>query len=59
VVEDAPMRRFYAAPSHPYSAALLAATPKYTEPETSLRPVPADVIAAARAEVAAHDRGAG
>jgi peptide/nickel transport system ATP-binding protein len=59
VVEDAPMRRFYAAPSHPYSAALLAATPKYTEPETSLRPVPAAVIAAARAEVAAHDRGAG
>jgi peptide/nickel transport system ATP-binding protein len=59
VVEDAPMRRFYAAPAHPYSAALLAATPKYTEPETSLRPVPAEVIAAARAEVAAHDRGAG
>jgi peptide/nickel transport system ATP-binding protein len=51
VVEDAAVRAFFAAPKHPYSAALLAATPKYTDPDAGLQPVPADVIAAVRAEV--------
>ncbi len=57
VIEDRPMRDFFAAPRHPYSAALLAATPKYTDPEGSLMPVPEAVIAAVRAEVAAADKG--
>jgi peptide/nickel transport system ATP-binding protein len=51
VVEDAAVRAFFAGPKHPYSAALLAATPKYTDPDAGLQPVPADVIAAVRAEV--------
>ena len=51
VVEDAAVRAFFAGPKHPYSAALLAATPKYTDPGAGLQPVPADVIAAVRAEV--------
>ena len=50
-------RSFFAAPSHPYSAALLAATPKYTDPDAGLHPVPDAVIDAVRAEVAAFDRG--
>jgi peptide/nickel transport system ATP-binding protein len=59
VVEDARVADFFAAPRHPYSAALLAATPKYTDPAAGLTPVPDDVIAAVRAEVAAFDqRGA-
>lgn len=59
VVEDAPMRAFFAAPLHAYSAALLAATPKYTDPTGSLTPVPQSVIDAAVAEIADFDTGLG
>ena len=51
VVEDASVRDFFAAPKHAYSAALLAATPKYTDPSAGLNPVPEEIIAAVRAEV--------
>jgi peptide/nickel transport system ATP-binding protein len=57
VVEDSSVADFFAAPSHAYSAALLAATPKYTDPAAGLHPVPDAVIDAVRAEVAAFDRG--
>ena len=56
VLEDTRVADFFARPAHPYSAALLAATPKYTDPEASLMPVPDDVIAGVEAEIAAHDR---
>jgi peptide/nickel transport system ATP-binding protein len=58
VVEDTSVAQFFAAPRHPYSAALLAATPKYTDPSAGLQPVPDAVIAAVQAEVAAFDKGA-
>jgi peptide/nickel transport system ATP-binding protein len=58
VVEDTTVADFFAAPRHAYSAALLAATPKYTDPAAGLQPVPDAVIAEVRAEVAAFDRGA-
>lgn len=58
VVEDSSVADFFTAPRHPYSAALLAATPKYTDPTAGLNPVPEAVIQAVRAEVAAFDRGA-
>jgi peptide/nickel transport system ATP-binding protein len=58
VVEDTDVRSFFRGPGHAYSRALLAATPKYTDPAASLTPVPEAVIAAVRAEVAATDRGA-
>ena len=51
VVEEAGVQAFFAGPKHPYSAALLAATPKYTDPGAGLQPVPEAVIAAVRAEV--------
>lgn len=57
VVEDTSVTDFFAAPRHAYSAALLAATPKYTDPAAGLQPVPDAVIEAVRAEVAAFDRG--
>ncbi len=56
VVEDTDVPAFFAGPRHAYSRALLAATPKYTDPEASLTPVPEAVIAAVRAEVAAADQ---
>ncbi len=58
VVEDTSVADFFAAPRHAYSAALLAATPKYTDPAAGLQPVPDAVIAQVRAEVVAFDRGA-
>jgi peptide/nickel transport system ATP-binding protein len=51
VVEDTTVQAFFRAPAHPYSAALLAATPKYTDPSAGLNPMPEAVIAAVRAEV--------
>ena len=58
VVEDTSVADFFTAPRHAYSAALLAATPKYTDPAAGLQPVPDAVIAAVQAEVAAFDQRA-
>jgi peptide/nickel transport system ATP-binding protein len=55
VVEDTTARDFFGGPRHAYSRALLAATPKYTDPEASLVPVPDAVLAQVQAEVAAFD----
>ena len=55
VVEDTTVQRFFAAPSHPYSAALLAATPRHTDPSRSLMPVPGAVIDTVAAEIAQTD----
>lgn len=57
VVEDTSVTRFFRQPGHPYSAALLAATPKYTDPESSLTPVSQEVLAGVRRELEAYDRG--
>jgi len=59
VVEEARMRRFFTRPIHPYSRALLAATPTYTDPQGSLTPVSRDVIDDVENEVAQHDRRTG
>ncbi|WP_421848904.1 ABC transporter ATP-binding protein [Oricola sp.] len=56
IVEATDVARFFEAPAHDYSRALLAATPKYTDPEASLTPVPEAVVAAVRADVEAADR---
>ena len=55
VVEDAAAKNLFAAPKHPYSAALIAATPRYDRPADSLLPVPPAVIDATRREVAKAD----
>lgn len=57
VVEETGVREFFAGPQHAYARALLAATPKYTDPLASLQPVPDAVIAQVQAEVWAADRG--
>lgn len=56
VVEDTTVEDFFAAPGHPYSAALLAATPRHTDPASSLQPVPRSVLDAVAAEIAETDR---
>jgi peptide/nickel transport system ATP-binding protein len=59
VVEEARMQRFFMRPIHPYSAALLAATPTYTNPDSGLTPVPQTVTDAVEREVREHDLRAG
>jgi peptide/nickel transport system ATP-binding protein len=56
VVEDSDAASLFAAPRHPYSAALLAATPRYDRPDDSLLPVPAAVIEATSREVAEAEK---
>ena len=55
VVEDTTVERFFAAPQHAYSSALLAATPRHTDPASSLQPVPRAVLDAVAAEIVASD----
>jgi len=55
VLEKTGVADFFAGPVHAYSRALLAATPKYTDPDGSLLPVPDAVLAAVRAELARAD----
>lgn len=55
VIEDTSVRTFFEAPQHAYSKALLAATPKYTDPDGSLMPVPDSIISTVEREVAAFD----
>lgn len=56
VLEDASVQSFFTQPAHPYSEALLAATPKYTDPDDSLTPVPQHIIDALRAQLRAEER---
>ena len=56
VVEDADVEELFNAPRHPYTRALMAATPRYTDPEASLLPVEPSVLAGLAAEVEAADQ---
>jgi len=55
VVEDTDVKGLFAHPAHPYTAALIGATPRYDRPEESLLPVPASVIEDTHREIAAAD----
>ncbi len=55
VVEDTDVAGLFSAPRHPYSAALIAATPRYDRPDESLVPVPLEVVDATWQEIAAAD----
>ncbi len=56
IVENSSVPDFFEGPKHAYSRALLAATPKYTDPDASLLPVDEAVIEAVAAEVLASDK---
>ena len=49
----------FADPKHSYTRALMAATPKYTDPFASLKPVDEQVLAGLAAEIAAADESWG
>ena len=56
VVEEAETAGLFAAPQHAYTRALIAATPRYTDPYASLKPVDEAVLAGLAAEIAAADQ---
>ncbi|TGQ06541.1 ABC transporter ATP-binding protein [Mesorhizobium sp. M2E.F.Ca.ET.219.01.1.1] len=56
VVEEAETAQLFAAPQHGYTRALIAATPRYTDPYASLKPVDESVLAGLTAEIAAADK---
>ncbi|MCA0051329.1 ABC transporter ATP-binding protein [Mesorhizobium sp. B283B1A] len=56
VVEEADTAALFAAPQHPYTRALMAATPRYTDPLASLKPVDETVLAGLAAEISAADQ---
>jgi peptide/nickel transport system ATP-binding protein len=56
IVESSTVPEFFKGPKHAYSRALLAATPKYTDPDASLVPVDEAVIEQVSAEVLTADR---
>jgi peptide/nickel transport system ATP-binding protein len=56
VVEEADVAKLLAAPKHPYTRALLAATPRYTDPLASLKPVDEAVLTGLATEIAAADQ---
>ena len=55
VMEQGPTGMLLAAPRHPYTAALIAANPRHDRPESGLKPIPAALVAAMRAEIAADE----
>lgn len=57
VMEEADIATLLTHPAHPYTQALLAATPRYTDPEASLRPVSDAVLDGVAAEIQAADAG--
>jgi len=55
VLEEAATPALFAAPRHPYTAALMRATPRYDRPGEALEPVPAALAEQLRAEAEALD----
>ncbi|MCZ2103727.1 MAG: ABC transporter ATP-binding protein [Comamonadaceae bacterium] len=56
ILEEGSVAQVYAQPRHPYTRALLNATPRYDRPGRTLVPVDEALIAALDAEAAAMDR---
>jgi peptide/nickel transport system ATP-binding protein len=55
VIESGSTEQVLGQPRHPYTRALIAAGPRYDRPDAGLKPVPEEVIAQLRADVAATD----
>ncbi len=56
VIEHAATRDLFASPQHPYTGALIRATPRYDRPADALAPVPVALAERLRAEAEAMDR---
>lgn len=58
VMESAATSDVLTNPQHPYTRALLAATPRYTHPHEPLRPVPSELTDTLKQEIAQYDEAA-
>jgi|TARA_B110000196_G_scaffold66096_1_gene55845 peptide/nickel transport system ATP-binding protein len=56
VIEDTLVSSFFKMPQHDYSKALLTATPKYTDPNSDLIPVPEGVLNSVNDEISKGDK---
>jgi dipeptide transport system ATP-binding protein len=57
ILEASSTEQIFARPAHPYTAALIAASPRYDEPEKGLHPVPRELTAQLWRETAEYDEG--
>jgi peptide/nickel transport system ATP-binding protein len=57
IVEAARTADLLETPKHRYTRALIEASPRYDRPDAGLRPIPDDVVADLRAEIAAQSDG--
>ncbi|WP_425053916.1 ABC transporter ATP-binding protein [Psychromarinibacter sp. S121] len=55
VMEDAPTRQVFTDPQHPYTRALIAATPSYADLNRPFSPVPAELIAELHGDIRKED----
>jgi len=59
ILESAPVAQLYERPQHPYTRALMAATPRYDRPAEALRPIPAELTAQLQREAVLYDQRRG
>jgi peptide/nickel transport system ATP-binding protein len=57
ILEQASTEQIFSHPAHPYTAALIAASPRYDEPGKGLHPVPRELTAQLWREAAEYDEG--
>ena len=56
ILEEGSAETVFANPSHPYTSALIAASPRHDQPERGLHPIPPELITHLWEETAASDR---
>jgi len=59
ILESAPVAQLFQRPGHPYTRALMAATPRYDRPGEMLRPIPAELTAQLQNEALQYDEQRG
>ena len=57
ILELSSARDLFEAPTHPYTQALMVATPRYDRPNSALNPVPEALVSALWDDVRSYDRG--